>query len=310
MGMRERIVVVSVAVASVLVACGGSDDDDATSTTAPSASTEATATTAPPPATTAPATTEPATTAPPETTETSSTVPDSTAPEATQPPVGTPPPGTDAELAQWALLTIDEMPEGWTETPYEPSEDADDNDATAIIAECSGLDPILISDDVLGDTKAKSGEFASPDESATVQHSVGFAPDEETATASILALGDESLPDCYVEALTQRLNDVIAGADPATSMPPGVTITSVTVEPVSLSGILEEDEGVWYAGTIVLDYQGQPIESYVDLIWIRDGRSMTNLELGGDGAIFPDELIGPIASQAQAKLAAISEAAV
>src|SRR5688572_12491872 len=99
----------------LLAACGDSDEDTAD-------------TTAPPP-TDAPSTTAATTTTPPTT----------AAPD-------------EASIAQSALLTLDDMPSGWTESPT----DDDEQDAETIqrISDCSGLDAALIGDEVLGESQA------------------------------------------------------------------------------------------------------------------------------------------------------------
>src|SRR5688572_4938388 len=106
----------AVAIALLLLAACDDSNDNTADTTAPTA-TEA-------PSTTAAATTAPTTAAP-----------------------------GDAEVAQSALLTIDDMPTGWIESP---NEDDDEQDAATIqlISECSDLDAALIGDEVLGESKA------------------------------------------------------------------------------------------------------------------------------------------------------------
>ena len=71
------------------------------------------------------------------------------------------------------------------------------------IAECAAVDRSLIGDEVLGDTKAESDRFGSPDGIFTFEQSVGFAADEDTAVAAITAIGSDALPDCYEQALTE-----------------------------------------------------------------------------------------------------------
>src|SRR5262245_34662282 len=73
---------------------------------------------------------------------------------------------SEAELSASSLRALDDFPEGWVATP---ADDDDEGDAETIqaISECSGLDPVLIGDGVLGESKAESDEFESPDETAS-----------------------------------------------------------------------------------------------------------------------------------------------
>ena len=168
-------------VVMALVACSESDDDTA-DTTAPQ-TTEA-------PSTTAAATTTPPTTAAPD----------------------------EAAVAQSALLTIDDMPSGWTESP---TDDDDEQDAETIqrISDCSGLDAALIGDEVLGESQAKSPELESPDELASVKHTLGFAADEATAIAAMTEIGDAALAPCYEEAMRTTFEEAAVTTDPDDSLP-------------------------------------------------------------------------------------------
>jgi hypothetical protein len=254
-------------------ACGDDDDDDSAPTTAPAA-TEAPATAAPTTAT--PATTEPAV--------------------------------SDAELARSALLTIDDMPTGWTETAQDPGEDAQDAATIERISDCSGLDADLIGDGVLGDTEAKSPDFDSPDELASVTHSVGLAPDEDTAVAAVAAIGDDALAPCYEEAMRASFAEAATTTDPSATLAEGVTLSDITMERIDPPVEVTADEAVWYEAAASLDYQGQTIDIYLNLLFTRTGRVLSQLEFDGTTAAFPQELFEPTISAAQAKVDAIANA--
>ncbi len=282
--MRRRFAPMIVATIA-LTACGGGGDSadtagaESSSTADPVVTEPATS-----PPTTVPATTEPATTVP-------ATDPPTTVPATTEPPAP-----TEADVAASALLTVDDLPDGWTETPYDPADDADNEETLAMIAECAGLDLALLGDQVLGDTKAKSGEFGSPDEISTAEQTIGFAPDEATALAAIAAVGNAALPDCYEQALATLFAIEFPDEDSTDDQPADLVLGEVVAEFVDLTGIAAADEAVWLRVVAPLTYQAETINQHVDLIFLRVGRVLSNVELGGFGVPFPPDLIDPIMS--------------
>lgn len=311
--MRARAVTVLVVAAVVISACGGGSGDSSNTTAAPAPTTVA-------PAATTSDTADALATAPP-TSGPAPTSPDGTTPDTTTPATTTPVTAVsattaaraltpEAELAATALLTLADFDAGWTETPFDPVEDeaddAADDAVVAFIGECVGVDPMLVGDGVLGDRKAKSGTFTSPDEKATVKHMIGFAVDEPTALEAIAAIGDPALADCYEQALTARFENAQTDPDPANTLPEGLTLNEVTLERVDFPGGLGADEAVWYAAHISADFQGLPIDQYAELIFLRDGQVLTQLELGGDGAAFPSDMVDPIVQLALERAASIA----
>ncbi len=266
-------VVVAVAAVLALAGCGDDDDDDATEAAGAVAST-------------APATTTP------ETTVAATTIPETTAAP------------TEAELAEAALLTLDDLPAGYTATPRDPDDtDAADEARLDSIAECAAVDRSLIGDEVLGDTEAESDEFQSPEEIFTLKQSVGFAADDETAIAAITAMGSDSLPDCYEQALTESFTNASGSADPSESLPPGLTLTDLVMERIDSSALFAPDEVVHYYVTVGFDFDGQPLELYLDLVFARQGRMLSQLEFDGEGVPFPPDEVDEIIAAALEKMA-------
>lgn len=289
----------------VLIALGagcGGGDEETSATTAPAApaTTVASPTTTPP--TTVPATTAPTTTAPPTTTTPATTVPQTapaTAPATTVP--GTP----EAQLAATALITFEDFAEGWTTNPSEP-DDPEDDRLDVLVAECAGVDAALIGDDVLGDRKARSPEFSSLDETYTLEHTVGFAPDAETAALAIEQIGGEALPACYASATQTLFMEEMANPDPTDPLPPGLEIGEVTYEVGDVSTFGLAGQAVWYHFAIPFTIDGQTIESHLDLVFLRNGAALSQVLMGGFGTPFPVEDIGPIVQLADTKLATIA----
>lgn len=276
--IKKRRVTWMVAATIGLAACGGGGED---ATGAADSETQTSQPTATAPPTTAGPTTEPAATAPPTT---------ELVPTPTEPPS----PATEAELAASVLITLDDLPEGWTETPFDPNEDTTDEEAIlAAIAECAGLDLTLINRDVLGDTRAESGEFESGDEVASVTHVIGFAPDEATALAAMVEVGHPALPDCYAEAVRESFEARFADPDPTDSVPAEVVLGDLVAERVDLTIIAAEDQAVWVRVIAPLTFQGDTLEQHVHLIFLRSGRVLSQVQLGGFGQPFPEDLFDP-----------------
>lgn len=295
--MIKRRVTWMVAATIGLAACGGGGES-ATDTADRETQTSRPTATAPP--TTTPVTTTPVTTEP---------APANTEPAATAPPTTEPaPPATEAELAASVLITLDDLPEGWTETPFDPNEDNSDDEAVlAAIAECAGLDLTLINRDVLGDTRAESSEFESGEEVASVKHVIGFASDELTARAAMVEVGNPALPDCYAEAVKASFEARFADPDPTDSVPAEVVLGDLVAERVDLTNIAAEDEAVWVRVVASLTVQGDTLEQHVHLIFLRSGRVLSQVHLGGSGEPFPEDLFDPIISLAVVRAESIAD---
>lgn len=289
------------AVTLVVAACGGGDDETATTVGSTAAPTTA-------PVTTAPATTAPATTAPPTTaaaTTTPTTEPATTAPAPTAPPT-TLPSDPQAVIALGALITLDDFAEGWTAGPTD-DDDADDEEANAIISSCAGVDPALIDDDVLGTTQVKSPTFTTVDENYTVDQSAGFAADEATAVAAAAAVSDPDVPGCYGEAVVAFFERAIASSDPAETLPPGIEIGEVTSTVGDLAPFaLAADSASWFHVEYPLTIDGQTFEQHADFVFLQNGAALTRLTLAGFGGPFPLEDVQGIVQLADAKLATIA----
>ncbi len=289
----------------VLIALGagcGGGDDTSTATSAP-ASPAATvpATTTPP--TTTPPTTTPPTTAPPTTAPTT-TAPATTAPSSTAPAATTAPATPEAELAATALIVLEDFAEGWKSEPREV--DDDDGRLIPLVAECAGVDAALIGDDVVGDRIARSPSFSSVDETFTLEHTIGFAVDADTAALSITLIGGDALPACYAEATQIAFTEEFTNPDPADSLPPGIELGEVGFEVGDASVFGLSAEAVWYHFDIPLTLGTDTIESHLDIVFLRNGAALSQVVMTGFGARFPVEDIGPIVQLADAKLATIA----
>jgi hypothetical protein len=299
MGTRGGILIIGGLIA--LSACSGGGESGATTTVAAAITTAAPVATEP--ATTTTSTTEPVAT----TTEATTTTVAPTTTEATT-TTTTIDPNDEVALSASALLQLSDMPDGWIETPFDPATDGPDDqdrETLAAIGECLGVDPALLGEEVVGDTLNESSSFESPDEAFGVQQEIGFAETEEVALASMAALASPTLAECYDQAATASFEEAKL-TDPVLA---NVTLLSLEALMIDLTGLAEPSEAVWLTITIELDYDGQPLDQYLDLLFLRDGRVMSQLELSAIGAEFPGEEIDPIVTRTIELMEGISVAA-
>ena len=131
-----------------------------------------------------------------------------------------------------------------------------------------------------------------------MQHTIGFAVDEATAAAVLEAIGDPALPDCYEQALATAFAAEFPDPDPTDTLPAELVLGEVVAEYVDLTGLANPDEAVWLTVLAPLTVSGQTLEQHVDLIFLRTGRVLSQVQLGGLGAPFPPDLIDQIVTLA------------
>jgi hypothetical protein len=302
--MRRRSLVPLVAiVAGIGTACSGGDDESSSTVevATPTAAATTPATTAPPATTPAPTTAPPTTNPPtsaPMTTAPPTTVPASTTPDTTEPadPL--------AAVAASALITLEDFASGWSEEPADPESD-DDDEATDIVADCAGIDPALIGNDLLGTSRVEAG-FTTVDESFSVDHSVGFAADEATAAAAFVAISDPDVPGCYGDAVLQFFEQQMNSDDPADTLPPGLEVGEATTAVGDLSGFTLRSEVYWFHVEYPLTLGDQTFDQHADFVFLRNGAALSQVMLTGFGQPFPAEDVQGIVELADAKLAAIA----
>lgn len=299
----------SIGVVSAVLAvtgCGGSESSSAT-TPAPATTEAPTPTTATPEPTTPPTTQAPATTAPEPTTPPTTAAPEPTTPPTTEAPEPTVPPTTaaldpdvdpevaaDIELARTALLTLDDFPPGWYETPNDPEDDLSDNEKfDAMIDECLG--DAAFDDDFLDERKVESGDFGTDEYLAEADQDVILAPTEADAIAAITAVGNEAAPDCFLLATQTMFDEILADPD-QTDFPPGTSIGTVEVDFLDYG--LAPDEGVVLFVYIPAEFGGEQVDLFLENWYMRSGRALSQMTFTGTNGTFPqegiDELTGTV----------------
>jgi hypothetical protein len=293
---------VSTSIVTLLLAAGACSSD--TSSTDTSDASEASTDASTVPATTDTATTTPASpTSAPATTAPPSTVGDSapsTAP--TDAPVTTAAGDPDQELARSILVTLDDFPEGWEETP----DDGDDDDAEqeAALDACLG-EKAYVDNGVLDELEVTTGDFAPADASVpTVQHNALLAPDLDTAAAAFGEAESPLAPDCYESTVRGLFEGLLV--DPESGFPEGSTLGEVTLEvlPYETDG----PQVVSYFVTVPVVADGETNTFFYELFYLRSGRALSQLAFYSVNEPFPEEGVDALVSTTLDRIAALSDA--
>ena len=294
--------IIAVAVALVVVsACSASEESTPPTTTAVIAppTTAATVTT-PAPSTTEPApTTAPATTAPPTT---ASATTASATTEPTTPPTTEPDPNAEfIALARSAVLDLSVFPEDWTEGPADDEEESEEDQRFAArVDECLGVEGDKVSD-AFDDREVKSPEFVDIEDETqpSVDQEVVVADDEAMAIAAMAEVATEGADACLQESIQAFFE-----ADPDfQDDESGIELGAVVVTRADLGVPL--DERVAFVVEIPLTFNDETFVQYLEVLYQRQGRALSQLQLASFGVPFDRDGFEVLADEVDARLAAI-----
>jgi hypothetical protein len=242
-----RPVFVALAATLLIAACGS--DDGATGAAAATTVADVTA------ADTIPDTTPEATT---DTTE--------AAPEDTTASTEAPARDVDADIAaaEAALLTLADLPEGWTDTAVE-ADVASDLDAR--LAECLGVDSVTSPD-----ASATSGAFTSADGGLVVTETVGVNATEQDARLVVASLTNPDVPECVAAAYTE----LGAAALSPGAVAEGAAVGDVTASRLPVGAAGDATQAIRVAISVV-GSDGVASQLTVDHVFTRVGRSLASL---------------------------------
>jgi len=173
-------------------------------------------------------------------------------------PVETQASSDDQPIAEAALLTIDDVPTGWTESAV-PDEGDDVAAARQEVRDCYGSGPSGPID--IGGAQAGTGQFESPDDES-VKHDVAIG-DEQGAMDLMASLADDSaFPELLQLALDAANQDF--------------ELTDVTVGRLSVAPA--GDEVVAYRVDITVMAGDESVDVFSDLVVVRVGRGLSALQ--------------------------------
>lgn len=286
--------IIAVAVALVAVSACSASDDATTQTTAAAPSTTAAAVTTPSPTEPAPPTTAPASTVP------ATTAPATIAPAT--PPTTAPDPNAEfVALARAAVLDLSIFPEGWTEGPADDEEETEEDQRFAErVDECLGVEGEKVSD-AFDDREVKSPEFEDTDDETqpTVEQEVVVADDETMAVAAMAEVATEGADVCLQESIQAFFEaDPDFQADQS-----GIELGRIVVTRSDLGVPL--DERVAFVIEIPLTLGDETFVQYLEVLYQRQGRALSQLQLTSFGVPFDRQGFTVLADEVDARLAAI-----
>ncbi|HEX9994578.1 MAG TPA: hypothetical protein VGB14_16735 [Acidimicrobiales bacterium] len=185
-------------------------------------------------------------------------------------------PAEDRERAEAAVLTLEDLPDGFVEA--EPDEDAENDRAEACL-EASGQD--VTADEVDEARTAEVTREFDAEQGANVQAEISVFDDEDVPAALIEVLGDDEALQCLVDAL----RDEGLGEDEA------LTVEGVAVgEAPAIAGDVGDQRGAARLEVAIAHSSGQRFEFVSDLYAVRVDRAVATLtvtqlsgqELAGD----------------------------
>ncbi|MDZ7677062.1 MAG: hypothetical protein U5K29_00760 [Acidimicrobiales bacterium] len=161
----------------------------------------------------------------------------------------------DRQIAERAVLRLDDFPPGWQE---QVQQDEDDEALQAGIAECAGYD---FEELYGGGERAASPTFvSSQDEEIT--SSVTVFPTEEAASRRYDAKTAPATIDCVGDAMRSVLRLEGAGE--------GIEVLNVEINRLSTSALGDQTYG--FRVTLELRAQGMTLPVYLDVVGVRVGR--------------------------------------
>ena len=180
-------------------------------------------------------------------------------------PVETQASSDDQPIAEAALLTIDDVPTGWTESAV-PDEGDDVAAARQEVRDCYGSGPSGPID--IGGAQAGTGQFESPDDES-VKHDVAIG-DEQGAMDLMASLADDSVASCLESAFPELLQLALDAANQDFELT-DVTVGRLSVAPAG-------DEVVAYRVDITVMAGDESVDVFSDLVVVRVGRGLSALQ--------------------------------
>ncbi len=212
------------------------------------------------------ATTTPDTT--PDTSVASSTVPD----DATQDVAA------DTATAEAALLTLADLPEGWTETP------ADDDASAALtgrLAECAGVEGDEIS---AADATAATGRFDAAEGTASVSQHVGVLATENEARSVVAFTAEPDVLVCFETVYAELGGDLFTA-----TLAEGAQVGTPSAARLQVGSVGDATQAI----RVIVPVTGDPsvVEMTVDHVLMRSGRSLSTLTISNSTEATPVETI-------------------
>ncbi len=202
----------------------------------------------------------------------------------------------DQAKATAAVLTLSDLPAGWTSSPNTGSSDNSPGDSafTTQLASCLGV-PVPSLD--ANGPQANSDTFSDPNETATVDDQVQVYPTAAAAAADYALFASPKTPGCLTKLFNGPLKAQITGA-----LQPGQTVGSLTTAAKPFPQIADHSADIQV--TFVITMSGVNVKGFVDLIVVIKGRSASMLTVTQAATLAVPTLGAQVAKMAAAHMTA------
>jgi hypothetical protein len=185
----------------------------------------------------------------------------------------------DQELADGAVLTIDDVPAGFEVEP-EDEDDGSDEQFDQLMADCLGLTVAEMNED---DDEPQATASFSNDADDEVGSDVVVLATEDEVVDDLETVRDPAAPDCFADTLTEVF---------ATSGEVGVG--QITVEELAVEDLGDDSYG--FGLTIPLSVADKQPVLYFDMVFIQQGRTEITMSFSAFDAPFDEELAYDLAA--------------
>jgi hypothetical protein len=200
----------------------------------------------------------------------------------------------DQAKAQAALLSLSDLPAGWTASPASPSDNSGigGSGTTAQLASCLGVSPATLDSNP---PVADSPTFSDPNGANTVDDQVSVYPTAAAAAADFSLFSSPKTPAC----MTQLFNGPLK-AEFTANLQPGQTLVSVTSAAKPFPQVADHSGDLQV--TFVVATAGLNVKVFLDLILVTKGRSETTLTLTQPQVLGVPTLGAQLAAKAAARM--------
>lgn len=225
--------------------------------------------------------------------------PSSKATSASSSPTGSPFPASAAKAAaKAALLTISDLPQGWSTSKEDDSDDSDTDKFATELSDCLHAPPGLLGDkDTPDSAHEDSPDFDSPDGDTTISETVTVGRTSHIDQVFAL-LRQSNATDCLTTAMSEVTKQLIADSKDADLHK--ATIGDVKVGQLNAGHY--GDDTLALRITVPLEVSGLSISVYDDEVYIRHSNAVANLQFEGTGTPVDTDTASKLAELAMQKL--------
>lgn len=211
------------------------------------------------------------------------TTPDATT-ETTGAPTSVPDEAQDIEgdtaAAEAALLTVADLPAGWTESPADDAAVA----LTGRLAECVGVDGDEIS---AADATAATDRFVDPAGTASINQHVGVLAGEGDARTVVAFTAEPGVPACFEAAYAELAGEALSGI-----VAEGAQVGAAIASRLAVGSAGDATQAI----RVTVPVTGDPAttEVTIDHVVVRSGRSLATITFSSSAAATPVESIDEV----------------